>query len=493
MADSADVLIVGAGPTGLTLAADLARRGVRAHVVEAAERQFTGSRGKSLQPRTQEALDDIGVMDALRDAGSPFPPMQTWRNGLRDGEWRLVERDPRAPVSRYPVPWLVPQWRTQEILQDRLLASGGTVEYGTRLTSLSQSDGQVRAELTRPDGSGRTLSVPYLVGADGGHSTVRETLGIRMKDEGGALHAAVVADIRIEGLDRDHWHIWPDGPGGELLLCPLPGTDMFQLNARADDEDAELTPQRIGDLIATRTHLPATAVTDVQWTSYYRPRTALAERFRDGRVFIAGDAAHVHPPGGGQGLNIGVHDAYNLGWKLGQVLRHHAPDSLLDSYEAERRPAAQDVLDLSSRLYRLGRNPAGSRERARHRARLTLLPAHYRNSPLSTEARDQPPATVCQAGDRAPDLTCTPADASAHDTGRPLLELLNGPHFTLLAVDTAPPPVPPAVRTLAISGGALAQALGTGLFLIRPDGHIGLATQNPAHLDHYYAKVGLSG
>ncbi|WP_189719194.1 FAD-dependent monooxygenase, partial [Streptomyces chryseus] len=283
--DAVDVLIVGAGPTGLALAVDLVRRGVCTLVVEAADRPFSGSRGLSLQPRTQEVLDDIGVMDALREAGRPLPPMQTWRNGRRDGEWRLVERDPQAPVTRYPVQWLVPQWRTQQILQDRLLALGGVVEYGTRLTALHQTDQLVQAELTQTDGSRRTLNMPYLVGADGGRSTVREALGIKMKTEGGALHAAVVADVRVDGLDHDHWHTWPDGPGGELLLCPLPGTDQFQLTTPVGGEEGDPCPQRIRELIATRTHLSATAVTDVQWTSSYKPRTALAERFRDKRVF----------------------------------------------------------------------------------------------------------------------------------------------------------------------------------------------------------------
>ncbi|MFF3487318.1 FAD-dependent oxidoreductase [Streptomyces sp. NPDC002701] len=490
-----DVLIVGAGPTGLTLALDLARRGVRTLVIEAADRQFAGSRGKSLQPRTQEALDDLGVMDALQKTGSPFPPMQTWRDGRRDGQWRLVERDPQSPPSRYPVPWLVPQWRTQEILREQLLAAGGTVQYGTRLTSLTQTDTQVRAQVTHSDGSRRTLSVPYLVGADGGRSTVREAVGIAMKDQGDDLHAAIVADVRVRDLDRDHWHIWPDGPGGDLLLCPLPGTDHFQLNARAGDQDTDCTAQRVRELIALRTHLPADAVTDVLWTSYYQPRTALAEHFRENRVLLAGDAAHVHPPGGGQGLNIGVQDAYNLGWKLGQVLRHHAPHDLLDSYDAERRPAAADVLELSSLLYRLGRSPEGSSERARHRRRLTLLTVTYRDSPLSTETRQPITTTAVQAGDRVPDLPCIPPAANAaapHNTPRPLLELLKGPHFTLLAVDHPAPPMPPTVPTLHVTDSALTQALGRGLFLIRPDGHIGLATHDPAHLEHYGTKVGLT-
>ncbi|OKJ97049.1 hypothetical protein AMK26_29920 [Streptomyces sp. CB03234] len=486
-----DVLVVGAGPTGLTLACDLARRGVRTHVVEAADRLFSGSRGKSLQPRTQEALDDLGVMDALRAEGGPFPPMQTWRDGRRDGEWRLIEPDPEAPVSRFPEPWLVPQWRTQEILRDRFLELGGTVEYGTRLTSLHQTDRHVLAELAQADGSRRTLTVPYLVGCDGGHSTVREALRIAMKGGGSDLHPAVVADVRVRGLDRDHWHIWLDDPDtrgvGSVLMCPLPGTEDFQLNARADGEDREVTPETVRALIAARTHLPADAVTDVLWASYYEPRTALAERFRDGRVLLAGDAAHAHPPGGGQGLNIGVQDAYNLGWKLGQVLRHHAPDGLLDSYEAERRPAAAHVLELSTRLYRTGRSPEGGSEQARHRGRVThLLSVRYRESALSTETRERLADTAVQAGDRAPDLPC----ATAGDGPERLHELLAGPHFTLLAVDRTPPRVPSEIVTHRVTGGALAEALGAGLFLIRPDGHIGLATQDPAHLDRYLAKVG---
>ncbi|MDN3293492.1 FAD-dependent monooxygenase [Streptomyces ficellus] len=487
MHGAVDVLVVGAGPTGLALACDLARRGVRAHVVEAAARPFPGSRGKGLQPRTQEVLDDLGVMAALQAAGGPFPPMQTWRDGRRQGEWRLIEQDPDAPASRYPGPWMVPQWRTQEILRDRFLALGGSVEYGTRFTSLHQTDRHVLAELAHPDGSRRTLTVPYLVGADGGRSTVRESLGVAMKGGADDLRPSLVADVRVRDLDRDHWHIWPDAPGGPLLLCPLPGTDDFQLSARTDIEDPEPAPEAVRALIAARTHLPADAVTDVGWVSGYRPRTALAERFREGRVLLAGDAAHVHPPGGGQGLNIGVQDAYNLGWKLGQVIRHHAPPALLDSYEAERQPAAAAVLELSTRLYRAGRRPEGGSAEARERGRVThQLSAHYRDSTLSTETRERLSPAAAQAGDRAPDLPCATPDGGT----RRLFELLKGPHFTLLAVGCPPPGTPSDIRTHQVTDCPLADELGRGLFLIRPDGHIGLATRDPAYLARYLAKVG---
>ncbi|MFJ8593415.1 FAD-dependent oxidoreductase [Streptomyces sp. NPDC093598] len=482
-----DVLVVGGGPTGLTLACDLARRGVRTHVIEAADQLLTGSRGKSLQSRTLETFDDLGVADALQAAGAPFPPMQTWRNGERQGEWRLIEPDPEAPVSRHPHPLLVPQWRTQDILRDRLLELGGTLECGARLISLAQTDTHVTAEVEHSDGGRRLMSVAYLVGADGSHSTVRESLGVAMKGEESGLRSAVVADVRVKGLDRDHWHIWPD-PAGELLLCPLPGTADFQLNAKITGEEFTATPDTVRSLVAARTHLPSDAVTDVRWFSFYRPRTAMAERFRQGRVLLAGDAAHVHPPGGGQGLNIGVQDAYNLGWKLGQVVGCHAPDTLLDSYDAERRAAAADILDLSTRLYRTGRRPQDAGEQARYRGRVChLLSAHYRDSELSIDVRERRSATGSRAGDRAPDLPCVTTDGPC----RNLFDLLRGPDFTLLAVNCAPPPATPGVRTHRVTGGPLAQELGTGLFLIRPDNHIGLAADSPEHLSRYLARIGL--
>ncbi|MEW2615541.1 FAD-dependent oxidoreductase [Streptomyces sp. NPDC047880] len=484
-----DVLVVGAGPTGLTLACDLARRGVRTHVIEAGDRLLAGSRGKSLQSRTLEAFDDLGVVDALRAAGSFFPPMQTWRDGERQGEWQLIEPDPQAPVSRHPRPWLVPQWRTLDILRERLLDLGGTLECGVRLTSLTQSDTHVSAEVTHSDGTRHLVPARYLVGADGSRSTVRESLGIALKGEDSGLRSAVVADVRVPGLDRDHWHVWPD-PAGELLLCPLPGTADFQLNAKITGEEFTATPETVRGLIAARTHLSSEAVTDVGWFSFYRPRTAMAERFRHGRVLLAGDAAHVHPPGGGQGLNIGVQDAYNLGWKLGQVVRCHAPDALLDSYEVERRAAAADTLALSTRLYRAGRSTQDPCEQARYRGRVChLLSVHYRDSELSTDARERRSPAGVQAGDRVPDLPCVTTEGFCGN----LFELLRGPDFTLLAVNCAPPAAAEGPRTHQVTGGPLAEELGTGLFLIRPDHHIGLAADSAEQLGRYLAQVGLEG
>lgn len=349
-----DVLIVGAGPTGLTLACDLARRGVDALLVERAGALFPGSRGKGVQPRTQEVFEDLGVLPAVQRAGGRYPRILSWEDGVPQGEWDLVADGPADdPTVPYPHIWMVPQWRTQELLHDRLGELGGAVRFGTALTGLDQHPDRVVATLTGADGTTRTVDARYLVAADGGRGAVRRLAGIPMAGEQIDPQPALVADVRVAGLDRGNWHHWGKDPGSALLLCPLPGTDDFQLFARfGADEEPEASAAAVREVIAARTHLAATAVGAVGWVSAFRPRAALAERFRAGRVFLAGDAAHIHSPAGGQGLNTSIQDAYNLGWKLGQVLRHGAPGELLDSYEEERLPIASDVLEISTRLHR---------------------------------------------------------------------------------------------------------------------------------------------
>jgi len=477
-----DVLIVGAGPTGLTLACDLARRGVRTLLVEKADRLFPGSRGKGLQPRTQEVFDDLGVIDAIQASGARYPLMMTWEDGERRGAWDLIERRPVTPGAPYPDVWMIPQWRTQQILHARLQELGGSVEFGTALTGLSQNADGVEAVLEHPDGTTRTVTADYLVAADGGRSAVRRAVGIPMAGETVDPRPALVADIRLDGLDRDNWHIWPTAPGGALLLCPLPGTDDFQLFAQFQEGEPDISPDGVRKAVAARTHLPAGAVREVRWASDFRPRAALAERFRAGRVFLAGDAAHIHSPAGGQGLNTSVQDAYNLGWKLGQVLRHGAPPELLESYEQERLPIAAEVLQISTQLHRAGRTTSAGDGRGPQRGTSTdQLDVGYRGGPLSTEARRDVPEDAVQAGDRAPDAECTAADG----TSQRLFDVLRGPHFTLVAAGCEPPAVPAGVRTARVD------AYGTGLFLIRPDGYVGLATDDPADLVGYLAGVGI--
>ncbi|MFE4552037.1 FAD-dependent oxidoreductase [Streptomyces sp. NPDC056785] len=466
-----DVLVVGAGPTGLALGIDLARRGVDALIVERADGLFPGSRGKGIQPRTMEVFDDLGVLDAIRAAGGDYPVGMIWQDGRRVGEHVMFDPAGATEDSPYSAPWMVPQWRTQEILFARLEESGGRVAFGREVVGVAQDEAGVTVEFA----SGAPVRARYAVAADGGRSAVRRALGIPMTGETVDPSPMLVADVRITGLDRDNWHVFPprEDTGGFLAVCPLAGTEDFQLTAQFPEGTAvDLSPDGVRRTVAERSHLPAEAVTEVRWASDFRPRTALADRFRAGRVFLAGDAAHVHSPAGGQGLNTSVQDAYNLGWKLGAVLGGDAPESLLDTYEEERLPVAADMLGLSTRVHR------GEVRRGEATRQLGL---GYRGSSLAVETRADLPEKALRAGDRAPDGTVA---------GVRLFDLFRGAHWTLLAVGTADgPPSLPGVRTARI---APYDRYGSGVFLVRPDGYVGWAGTGARDLCRYTDRVGLT-
>jgi 2-polyprenyl-6-methoxyphenol hydroxylase-like FAD-dependent oxidoreductase len=394
------VLIAGAGPTGLTLALDLARRGVSFRLIEAATTPFEGSRGKGIQPRTLEIFDDLGVIDAILAEGAPYPKFRLHFGpfSLRAGSMGSTKR-PTEGVP-YPNLWLLPQYRTEAILRDRLRTLGGAVEFGKALTTFVQDAHGVDARIS----TGEEVRAEFLIGCDGGHSMVRKALGLRFDGETVDNKPVLIADVEIDGLDRRDWHVWPIAKGGAAALCPLPNTSMFQFTARAKSMAAGIE--------STLHWLTGRCVERVAWSSVYQPSARMVERYRVGRVFLAGDAAHVHPPAGGQGLNTGVQDAYNLGWKLARVARG-APDSLLDTYEAERLPIAAAVLGLTKRLHQ-------TRGITRSEA-TNQLALHYRTSPLSS-------GVACGSlhpGDRMP-------DASLNDGSR-LFDHLRGPHSAELA------------------------------------------------------------
>lgn len=380
------VLIVGAGPTGLTLAIDLARRGLSIRLIESAKMPFEGSRGKGIQPRTLEIFECLGVIDAVLEAGALYPKFRTHFGpfSLRAGSIGSAKQ----PTENVPYPnlWMVPQSRTEEILRERLGSLGGKVEFGKALTTFTQNGHGVEATLS----TGEKIQADFLVGADGAHSVVRKTLGLLLEGEAIEEKPVVVADLEVEGLDRRDWHLWPFIKSGPVGLCPLPNTSFFQLICKA-----EVVEPGIG---AALRKITGRRVQRVVWQSIYKPSVRMVNRYRVGRVFLAGDAAHVHPPAGGQGLNTGVQDAFNLGWKLGSVIRG-APDSLLNSYEIERLPIAATVLGLSKKLHQTRSIKRGDAT--------NQLSLHYRTSPLSSggtykslEPGDRMPDTRLEGGSR---------------------------------------------------------------------------------------------
>ncbi|MDP9848712.1 FAD-dependent oxidoreductase [Streptosporangium lutulentum] len=477
------VLIVGAGPTGLTLAIELARRGVSLRIVEKAPEHPVGSRGKGLQPRTQEVFDDLGVIDEIVATGRVYPPIRSYSGDQVVWEGRMHElREPEAAVP-YPMVLMQPQWRVERILRERLAELGHHVELGTEVIAFEQdADGvTVTLESTAPDGAGggapggaRRVRCAYLAGADGGRSFVRKHLGVGFEGDTFETERMLIGDVRTPDLDREHWHAWADMATRTMrfTLCPLPGTDVFQFTMPFTAEEAPEPSleyfQKIFDEGSGRTDV---RFTDLTWMSLYRVNIRMAERFRVGRVLLAGDAAHVHSPAGGQGLNTGVQDAYNLGWKLSGVLGG-APERLLDTYEEERLPVAADVLGISTRLYaRAKRNEQDAHVRDEETQQLLL---GYRDGSLAAGER---------GGERVPDATL--------EGGR-LFDALRGPHFTLLALGTAHASLVKeinatygaAVRahTVAHRGeagdlidvdGQVHDHYGRGLVLIRPDGYVG--------------------
>jgi 2-polyprenyl-6-methoxyphenol hydroxylase-like FAD-dependent oxidoreductase len=344
---SPQVLIVGAGPTGLTLACELARRGVPFRLVEAAPGPQPGSRGKGVQPRTLEVFGDLGIVDRVIAYGRMAMPI---RSVAPDGQVTLGGVEPESLRNRPDIPYttslITPEWRVEEALRLRLAELGGTVEFGTALSRFEQSDEAVSAVVVK-GGEAETITARWLVGCDGGHSLVRKQAGIAFVGETREEVRMIVADAEVDGLDRDAWHMWRHEEG-LVTLCPLPSTNTFQYGASvAPGQDPELSLANMQAILERRTGRTDIRLHEPEWSSLWRANIRLVDRYREGRVFLAGDAAHIHSPAGGQGMNTGIQDAYNLGWKLAAVVKG-ASSALLDSYEAERRPAAAGVLALSN-------------------------------------------------------------------------------------------------------------------------------------------------
>ena len=479
--DMTTVLIVGAGPTGLTLACELARRGVAFRLIEAAAGPQPGSRGKGVQPRTLEVFDDLGIVDRVLACGRMAMPIRVvGPDGQETIEGAVPGRFKDRPDIPYPASVITPEWRVEEALRWRLAQLGGEVEFGTPLRGFEASGEGVTAVVG--EGGTATIEARWLVGCDGGHSTVRKQAGIAFVGETREEVRMIVADVPVDGLDRDAWHMWRHADG-LVTLCPLPSTDVFQFTASiAPGQDASLGLATMQAILERRSGRRDIRLHEPRWSSLWRANIRLVDRYREGRVFVAGDAAHIHSPAGGQGMNTGIQDACNLGWKLAAVAQGASP-ALLDTYEAERRPVAAGVLALSNA--RLAQAIEHQSLPTRRDASTMQLDVSYRGSALARDDRDE--AAPLRAGDRAPDATGLTTIAGE----RRLFELTRGGRFTLLSFGDAPAITQalPGVRVLRVverptgpddiadTGGHLARSYGSSghtLVLLRPDGHIAL-------------------
>ena len=345
-----DVLVVGAGPTGLTLAASLVNKGISTIVVDRQAAGSNTSRAAVINARSLEVLEDLDVARRLVKEGIQAP-----RFTIRDGARTLIPIDFSALPTEYPYSLMAPQSTTERLLLDRLVELGGSVLRPKTLTSVVQDSKGVTA--TFDDGD--TVRARYVVGADGIKSKVRDEAGIGF--EGGQYEESfVLADVRLRGDIPADEVILYWARAGLTVVAPLPG-DIFRIVAPVPEAPENPSVPFVQEILDSRgPGKGRIVVTDIIWGSRFRIHHRVADTYRAGRLLLAGDAAHVHSPAGGQGMNLGIQDAVALSEALTSVLAG-GPESVLDDYSEARRPIARQVVALTDRLTRLATLPRAAR------------------------------------------------------------------------------------------------------------------------------------
>jgi 2-polyprenyl-6-methoxyphenol hydroxylase-like FAD-dependent oxidoreductase len=500
------VLIAGAGPTGLVLALWLTRLRVRVRIIDKTAEPGTTSRALAVQARTLELYRQVGLADAVVEAGVKVAGLNLWVRGARAAHVPIQSLG--TGLSPFPYPLIYPQDDHERLLIERLDALGVKVERQTELVRFDQHPEGVRAVLKRPDGSEEISEASYLAGCDGARSTVREALGTGFP---GGTYSGVfyVADVDAAGPAVDsEIHVELE-EANFLVVFPLKGTGRLRLIGPVSwepDHEREVTFDDIRDRAIGKMKL---TIARVNWFSTYHVHHRVATRFREGRIFLLGDAAHVHSPVGGQGMNTGIGDAVNLAWKLAAVLNGSAGDSLLATYELERIRFARRLVATTDRVFTFVTKQGAVARCVRTRLVPWILPllfrlapvrrflfgtvsqigVNYRNSPLSVGA-----AGAVRGGDRLPWVETEPGS----DNFGPLASLtwqvhVYGEARPVLAEVCAQLQIPLhcfAWRSEMRRAG-LARA---ALYLVRPDGYVALADPHaePERLRDYFRASGIS-
>ncbi|MFE9098647.1 FAD-dependent monooxygenase [Streptomyces sp. NPDC007264] len=481
-----DVLVVGAGPTGLTAAAEARRHGLRVRIVERKPSRSPFSKALVVHARTLEVFAAMGIADAVIAQGARFTALNAHIGGPRHHTRVDLLRQPWGDTD-YPY-WLsIPQYATEQILERHLVSLGVEVEWSTTLHTVSDRGDHVDAIVERADGSTETIRSRWLIGCDGSHSHVRNQVGLRL-DRTDAGATFVLADVKTTAaLEQDEGHMFL-GREPLLLIVPMPEPDRWRIIAhlptRAAGPPPTVDATYLDDLIRRRAGIEFGSH-DVVWQSQFDLSQGLVDHYRKGRVFLAGDAAHVHSPVGGQGMNTGVQEAHNLAWKLAAAerLEPGPATGILDSYEAERRPVAQAMVKGTARatgvltttnpvLHRAVRAVAPHviarrRVQARLGRGVGMLDIGYRDGPLARTT------TSRAAGRRLPNPRLA--------LGGRLHERLSGNGYTWIVTGRADERAPDAaaaewgeIPMVYLDHQALAEPLHglDRVTLVRPDGHV---------------------
>ncbi len=404
-----DVLIVGAGPVGLLLATELLRDGVSVMLIDAMQQRSFFCKALGVTSRTLEVFDDIGIAQDAIDAGTWLSGVSSFHDGVAGASMDIPPELPFGSLS-------LAQFETERLLEACLHRHGGEVSYGATLTGFTEEADGIRAQVAGPDGETRTIHCRWIAGCDGAHSRVRSILGLGFEGEH-YPQTFVLADLEIGwDLPRGRLYRFIHSASGEragttLVAVPVAGsTQRYRLSTIMPDDpttatvaDATEAPARpsLERIAALMTPLlPAgTQLSSMHWSSLYRVSHRIVPRYGRGRAFLAGDAAHIHPPVGGQGMNTGLQDAHNLAWKLALARRGLASPALLDSYSQERRAVGLDVVENTSRAL----NESLAQRVPLPGLRETQLLVSYRGSSIVRDTRADAANAPLAAGDRVPD------------------------------------------------------------------------------------------
>jgi 2-polyprenyl-6-methoxyphenol hydroxylase-like FAD-dependent oxidoreductase len=445
------VLVVGAGPTGLMVANELARHGVTPRIIDRADAPATTSRALVIQPRTLEIFDDIGVIDEAIAAGAPASSLTiTFADTLVEMDFAGLLTGPQNHTA-YPEPRTLSQHDTERILTERLSRRGIEIDRGHALTDLTQDGDAVTATLRRKDGSTETVRCRWVIGCDGAHSAVRKASGIPFS---GSTYRDefIMADAELDWrLPHGGLYGFPS-PAGIFAAFSMPGENRYRIFGNfppgpdgPSAEYSEPTHDEFQAMVDERVPFPATVVKE-HWVTRYRVHSRTVPRYREGRVFLVGDAAHVHSPAGAQGMNTGIQDAYNLAWKVAFVERGLADATLLDSYQAERHPIGVQLLKTTDRLFSVfgGQNPLARLARGRVAPLLAsrILTRSWVRRPfigVLAQLRLRYPDSPLNAGDGtgwkdapAPGDRAREADVLVDGAPGRLYDVFRGPHHTVL-------------------------------------------------------------
>jgi 2-polyprenyl-6-methoxyphenol hydroxylase-like FAD-dependent oxidoreductase len=490
-----DVLVVGAGPTGLVLALWLTRMGVRVRIVDKAAHSGTTSRAVGVHARTLELYEALDLAQPLVEAGVKAHTANLWARGTHFGQVDLLAA---SSLSRYPFMLVYPQDRHEALLEARLAESGVHVEREIEVTEL---DGDA-ATLRRADGTTELVSARYIAGCDGAHSIVRHALGIEFGG-GTYSHLFYVADVEASGPTMNgELHIAFDD--ADFLACfPLDGTSHARLIGdikRDVDDHTELTWQDVSQRIIERLQ---THVERVNWFSTYRVHHRVATKFAADRAFLLGDAAHIHSPVGGQGMNTGIGDAINLAWKLAAVIHGRADERILVTYSEERMPFARRLVATTDRAFEVVASDGKLAKAIRNDVLPRVIPKifHFESarrlmfrllSQIEIEYRDsalsEGKAGHVRGGDRLPWVESLDNFAPLHSLAWQVHVYGDASPKLRAECDTLHLPLHAFAWCDAAHAAGLAR---DAAYVVRPDGYVGLATTTPTEVAAYFDEQGV--